>query len=121
MNDLAILQPFLQETHTPNPTSDEVSKYLSSRRLSRTNSQILRNWQARQEHGDIETEHCPTCWAIAVIEPGSYQDGIAFSTCDSCYCTVCEFCHRHNRGEGFDHCLCSNCAEQSRLDAAIPA
>lgn len=121
LNDLTILQTFLKETLNSNPTSYDVEKYLAFHRISTYTGQQLREWQVQQENGEIETEYCPTCWSIAVIKPGSYEDGIAFNTCENCYRTVCEFCHQHDHGREPCRCLCVDCAKQSRFDAAIPA
>ena len=117
MTDYTALQSFLQATDVARPTAGDVEKYLKSRRISASDERQLRRWQVQQENGEIETEYCPTCWAIAVIEPDSPQDGIAFNTCENCYCTVCEFCHRHGHDENPHRCLCPPCAEESRLDA----
>lgn len=90
--------------------------YASEQRLSDVAGQALRAWQIRQENGDISTDNCPTCWAVAIIETGS-DEGLAFNTCENCYRTVCEFCHQHASDDEFGSCLCGPCAGESQESA----
>ena len=104
-----LLSQLFQETDDPNPDVDTIRQHVSLHRFTPQEINSLNDWQHAREAGRSDTEVCTTCWAVSVTDADS-GCGLALSTCDVCYRTVCEFCHQHNSAD--DLCQCRDCADQ---------
>ena len=106
-----LLSQLFQETDDPNPDADAVRRHANQHGLTPQEVDSLNDWQHARDEGRNETMVCTTCWAVSVTAPDS-EYGMALSTCDICYRTVCEFCHQHTPAD--DLCRCRDCADQVR-------
>ena len=109
--DPRLLIPFIKNSDGSTPNRLEIEQYAAGPDIPDAESEALFGWLKQTEAGNIVTAVCHNCWTIELCLPDESDSHLGFNACETCYRTVCVFCHRHAPGPSADLCQCRECAK----------